>query len=159
MSRFCSRGARLQKASSHRVVHVAMQNGALDRLHAACFLKWSGRLSHRARWSWSVSFPAKLKHLWEKYYWFLIHWKLLVLLLLIFFLLLSKFTICIKIMRCERDRLLVHSKRYSFGKKNVEASFFAQCIFWIAQWNETLFTLSYCSYSAACRNLDCFQKR
>lgn len=46
-----------------------------------------------------------------------------------FFLLLSKFTICIKIMRCERDRLLVHSKRYSFGKKNVEASFFAQCIF------------------------------
>lgn len=119
MSRFCSRGARLQKASSQRVVHVAMQNGALDRLCAAYFLKWSGRLSHWARWSWSVSFPAKLKHLWEKYYWFLIHWKLLVLLLLIFFffLLLSKFTIWIKNMRCERDRLLVHSRRYSFGKK------------------------------------------
>jgi len=117
MSRFCSRGERWQKVSSHWVVHVAVQREALDGMRSWS-LKWSGRLPHWARWSWSVSFPAVLKHLWEKDYWFLILWKLLVLLLLIsFFLLLSTFTIWIKIMRCERNRLLVHSKWFSFGKR------------------------------------------
>lgn len=64
MSRFCSRGARLQKVSSHRVIRDVMQHVVPDRM-CAYSLKWSGRLSHRVRRSWSVSFPAKSKHLWE----------------------------------------------------------------------------------------------
>lgn len=48
MSRFCSRGARLQKFSSHWLVHVPTQHVVPNRM-CACSLKWSGRLSCQVR--------------------------------------------------------------------------------------------------------------
>lgn len=73
---------------------------------------WSGRLSHWARRSWSVTFPPILKHLWGVLLIFN-PLKNTCSFIIDFFWLLSKYMVWIKAMRWERHS---ECKKYSAGK-------------------------------------------
>lgn len=78
-------------------------------------LKWSGRLSHRARRSWSVTFSPILRHLWRVLLIFN-PLKNTCSLIIDFFGLLSKYMVWIKTMGCERQTPSAQQKIFSWKK-------------------------------------------
>lgn len=122
-----------------------MQHVAPDRMCASS-LKWSGRLSHWARRSWSVTFPPIFKHLWG--------------VLLIFNPLKNTGSFTIDFFGFSlntwfelkpwdvRGRLREHSKRFSAGKSvEPELLYSVHLLNHPARKKGTVFILSYGNYS------------